>query len=164
MLEIDLLVYVLLDVAQSILESSFEVDNGNRRSAGTSILAKLIQHLDKPLVYVLILLVNYPKGNIKSRIDIRDASNVKEGHLEAVGFISVIDRDNIRESLPHLLTKGVHPNESNNITLKLANTVLDPSIGEVLKEGLYRGIAIKGLSLRFTYLVLDISSYPNLEV
>ena len=67
MLETDLLVHVLLDVAQSILKSSFEVGNGNRRSAGTSILAELIQYLDKPLVYILILFISYPKGNIKSR-------------------------------------------------------------------------------------------------
>ena len=146
--ETDLLVDVLLDVAQGVLEGSFEVGNGDRRSAGTSILSELIQHLDKPLVCVLVLFVDHPKGDIESCMDIRDASDVEEGHLETVGFVSVVDRDDIRESLPHLLTKGVGPNKSNDTTLKLANAVFDPSVGKVLEEGLCRGIATKGLSLR----------------
>ena len=104
--ETDLLVDVLLDVAQGVLEGSFEVGNGNARSAGTSLLAELIQHLDKPLVRVLILLVDYPKGDIESRMDIRDAGDVEEGHIETVGFVGVVDRDDIWESLPHLLQKG----------------------------------------------------------
>lgn len=111
----------------------------------------------------LVLFVDHPKGDIESCMDIRDASDVEEGHLETVGFVSVVDRDDIWESLPHFLTKGVGPNESNNTTLKLANAVLDPGVGEVLEEGLCRGIATKGLSLRFSHLVLDISSCPNLE-
>ena len=47
--------------------------------------------------------------------------------------------------------------------MKLASAVLDPGVGEVLEEGLGRGIATEGLSLRFAHLVLDISSCPDLE-
>jgi hypothetical protein len=161
--ETDLLVDVLLDVAQGVLEGSFKVGNGNARSAGTSLLAELIQHLDKPLVRVLILLVDYPKGDIKIGMDIRDASDVEEGHMETVGFVGVVDRDDIWESLPHLLTKGVGPNEGNNTTLKLAIAVLGPGVGKVLEEDLGRGIATEGLGLRFVHLVLDISPCPDLE-
>jgi hypothetical protein len=83
--------------------------------------------------------------------------------METIGFIGVVDRHDIRESLLHLLTKGVGPNEGNNMTLKLANAVLDAGVGEVLEEGLGRGIATEGFSFRFAHLVLDISSCPDLE-
>jgi hypothetical protein len=110
-----------------------------------------------------LLWVASGKADIESRMDIRDAGDVEEGHMETVGFVGVVERDDIWESLPHLLTKGVGPNEGNNTTLKLADAVLDPGVGEVLEEGLGRGISTEGLGLRFVHLVLDISSCPDLE-